>query len=721
MRAISIYRSSPVAAALFALGAAIFIPGCSSSDSATATASVANQTFTVGGSVVGLTASGLVLVNGGDAVTVNSGAASFVMPTPIAAGAHYAVTVKTQPAGQTCTMSDAAGIMGTANVANVVAVCSANTFSVGGSISGLTTSGLVLANGSDAVVVSANAATFTLPSPTASGSGYAVTVYSQPSGLVCSVTNGIGTVVSSNVATVVVTCTDQPFSLGGTITGLETSGLVIANGSSSVAVTVNSTSFTLPDPVAFGSAYTLTVVSQPIGLTCSFSSGGNVAASAGTMPAHAVANTALVCSPQSFALGGSVSGLVAGSVVLTDTTDIVTVSVAGSQTFTLPTPVAFGTPYALMVRTQPAGLTCSPGGNSSGTMPANAVSVTVTCSANSYTLGGNISGLTSSGLILGNGSGNITNVAPGATVFTLPTGVAFGSTYDVTVITQPIGQICGVASATGTMPASSNTTSVQISCTNSVFTIAGGPYTLTVPPGVTSIRIQATGGGGGGSNQTGGIGGNGAVVTSTMAVQPGDALSIYVGGGGGGGTSEGGGGGGLSYVGDGASFFVIAGGGGGGGGGPSAGGGAGGNGGTAGGATSGTGGGGAGSNGGGGSAGTGSGGSTAGAAFIDILTSGSGSGGEGGGFSVGNLGGTGVNGTIGNGGSGGFGYGGGGGGGGYGGGGGGGGSTPPDGAGGGGGGSVGPAGSLFGIASLGGAGSGGSIGIKGIDGSVEIN
>jgi hypothetical protein len=721
MRLTSIHRSSPVAAAFLALAAAVFIPGCSSSDHSAATPSVANQTFTVGGSVVGLSTSGLVLASGSDTVTVGSSATSFAMPTRIASGSSYAVTVKAQPAGQTCTMSNAAGTMGTANVANVVTVCSQKTFSVGGSISGLTTSGLVLANGSDAVVVAANAATFTLPLPTASGSGYAVTVYSQPGGLACAVTNGIGTVVSSNVTTVVVRCTDQPFSLGGTISGLETSGLVIANGSTSVAVTVNSTSFTLSEPVAFGSAYALTVVSQPLGLMCSFSSGGNVAASSSTMPAHNVANTALMCSPQSFALGGNVTGLIAGSVVLTDTTDTVTLSASGSQTFTMPTHVAFGTQYALTVLTQPAGLTCSPGGNSTGTMPAGAVSVPVTCSANAYTLGGNISGLTSSGLILGNGSGNITNVALGATMFTLPTGVAYGSTYDVMVITQPIGQICGVASATGTMPASDNTTSVQISCTNSVFTTAGGPYTLTIPPGVTSILIQAIGGGGGGGNQTGGTGGNGAIVTSTVSVQPGDSLSIYVGGGGGGGQPEGGGGGGLSYVSNGASFFVIAGGGGGGGGGPSAGSGAGGNGGAAGGATAGTGGGGAGANGGGGSAGTGAFGSIAGSSFVDISTSGSGSAGQGGGFPGGNLGGAGVSDTIGNGGIGGSFYGGGGGGGGYGGGGGGGGANSPDGAGGGGGGSVGPAGSLYGFASIGSAGAGGAISTNGFDGSVAIN
>ena len=143
--------------------------------------------------------------------------------------------------------------------------------------------------------------------------------------------------------------------------------------------------------------------------------------------------------------------------------------------------------------------------------------------------------------------------------------MAFGSTYSVTASTQPGGQTCAVTGASGTMPAT-NVSSVQVSCSNNTFTSAGA-YTWTVPAGVTSIQVVAIGAGGGGSpccSQD--VGGNGALVTSTLSVQPGDVLAIYVGGGGQA-NNEGGGGGGLTYVGDGATNFLIAGGGGGAGGG----------------------------------------------------------------------------------------------------------------------------------------------------------
>jgi len=225
-------------------------------------------TYSLGGTVSGLTASGLKLANGSDTLSVASGATTFTTPTQLASGTAYSVTVQTQPAGEMCTVSNGSGTIGTANVANVVVACSKTSNSLGGKVSGLTTSGLVLANGSDTVTVDANAAAFTLPTPVAAGSSYAVTVKTQPTGLACAVTNGTGTMPTSPVTSVTVTCTDQPFDLGGSISGLTTSGLMLANGSDMLTVNSGATSFTMPTKVAYGSQYAVTVHAQPAGLTC---------------------------------------------------------------------------------------------------------------------------------------------------------------------------------------------------------------------------------------------------------------------------------------------------------------------------------------------------------------------------------------------------------------------------------------------------------------------
>jgi hypothetical protein len=52
-------------------------------------------TYTLGGTVSGLNASGLVLANGTDQVTVMANATSFTLPTLVAYSSSYAVTVKT--------------------------------------------------------------------------------------------------------------------------------------------------------------------------------------------------------------------------------------------------------------------------------------------------------------------------------------------------------------------------------------------------------------------------------------------------------------------------------------------------------------------------------------------------------------------------------------------------------------------------------------------------
>ena len=76
--------------------------------------------------------------------------------------------------------------------------------SVGGSISGLTADGLVLANGADTVRPAANATSFAFPGQMGDGTTYTVTVQTQPSGLLCSVANQSGTIGAT--AAPAVTC-----------------------------------------------------------------------------------------------------------------------------------------------------------------------------------------------------------------------------------------------------------------------------------------------------------------------------------------------------------------------------------------------------------------------------------------------------------------------------------------------------------------------------------
>lgn len=166
-------------------------------------------TYTIGGSVTGLSGTGLVLQdNGGDNLSVTA-AGTFTFKTALASGAAYNVTVMTQPSGQTCTVANGSGTV-SANVANVAVSCTntAATVTIGGTVTGLTGTGLVLEdNGGDNLSITQNGS-FTFATALASGAAYAVTVSTQPTSpsQTCTVTSGSGTTASANITSVVVNC-----------------------------------------------------------------------------------------------------------------------------------------------------------------------------------------------------------------------------------------------------------------------------------------------------------------------------------------------------------------------------------------------------------------------------------------------------------------------------------------------------------------------------------
>ena len=194
----------------------------------------------------------------------------------------------------------------------------------------------------------------------------------------------------------------------------------------------------------------------------------------------------------------------------------------------------------------------------------------------SYSIGGSVAGLAggASVTLLDNNTDSVTVFADGGFVF--GSQLASASAYSVTVSQQPAGQFCGVTHGSGTV-GSAAVTDIAVNCTAATVSFsAPGATTWTVPAGVSSIRVVATGGAGGGDAYTSGqgFGGNGGVVTSTLAVSPGQVLDLFVGGGGqmGGGTGialggthyGGGSGGGATTVDAGSASQIIAGGGGGG-------------------------------------------------------------------------------------------------------------------------------------------------------------
>lgn len=242
------------------------------------------RTYSLGGAISGLSAAGLVLANGSASLSVASGASAFTLPAALSSGSAYDVTVATQPAGEDCTVSNGAGTMPAAAVTGVMVSCS-SVYSLGGTVSGLSGSGLVLANGSDSVKVASGASSFVLGNGVVAGASYDVTVKAQPIGETCVVMQGAGTMPAASVSTVAVSCSVNTYAIGGTISGLgSASGLVLLdNGTDSTPIASGATSFTMTTQLKYGATYDVSIGTQPYGLTLQCVASGGSGSVAGTV------------------------------------------------------------------------------------------------------------------------------------------------------------------------------------------------------------------------------------------------------------------------------------------------------------------------------------------------------------------------------------------------------------------------------------------------------
>ena len=300
----------------------------------------------------------------------------------------------------------------------------------------------------------------------------------------CRITSGNGTSSGSGGSS------STTSTIGGTITGLSGSGLVLQDNTADNLAIGASGPFTFATAITNGKAYSVTVMTQPTNpaQVCVVTGGNGTAAGN-------VTTVQVSCSAAGQEIiGGQVTGLVGSGLVLQDNSgDNLTVKANGG--FTFATPIASGGTYNVTVLVQPTtpSQTCTVAGGT-GTATGNVGTVVVTCSAGTLLVGGSVSGLAGTGLVLqDNGGDNLKVSANGA--FQFATLLVSGATYSVTIQTQPTGptQSCTVTNGTGT--ATANVSNVQIVCPAVFHTVGGQIVGLYVPTGQTSnMVIQDNGG-----------------------------------------------------------------------------------------------------------------------------------------------------------------------------------------------------------------------------------
>lgn len=311
------------------------------------------------------------------------------------------------------------------------------------------------------------------------------------------------------------------YTVSGSITGLLTGEYVVLldNGANATTFTSNGThSYT--GAIATGTAYNITVQTQPVGETCTVSNG------TGTVTAN-VTNVAVTCLPNNHTIGGSITGVANGEgVILVDNGgDQTTVTGNGSASlpFTFSTPLASGSTYSVTVFTPPQGKACSVTHGSGTVAGANITNVAVACSTVTYPVNVSVSGLPlgKSIVLQDNGVDDLTISGNGVTPF--QTTLSMGTNYAVSIMTQPLPFNCSVnGSASGQISNSAVTVTVdcphhayvtditdgelyiysvnnmtgalsQLNPGISPFTTATGPYDIAASPVANYLYVGSAG------------------------------------------------------------------------------------------------------------------------------------------------------------------------------------------------------------------------------------
>jgi len=247
----------------------------------------------------------------------------------------------------------------------------------------------------------------------------------------------------------------QRYSVGGSVTGLQNGSLVLQNNGSDDVSIASDGRFLFTTSLPAGTTYSVAVASQPPGQTCQVSSG------TGTVGEANVADVIVACQPTTYTIGGMISGLDGGELILqNEGADDLSVTADGG--FTFAAALISGSTYVVEVAAHPAGQACMVTDGSGVMGDGDVTSVTVSCEARLFAIGGTIGGLAGGAAVLqNNGGGDLTLTANGE--FTFAALLPDGSGYDVTVAEQPGGQTCVTIGGAGTV-AGADVVDVQVMC-----------------------------------------------------------------------------------------------------------------------------------------------------------------------------------------------------------------------------------------------------------------
>jgi 6-phosphogluconolactonase (cycloisomerase 2 family) len=202
----------------------------------------------------------------------------------------------------------------------------------------------------------------------AEGGTYNVTVAAQPTGQICSVTNGDGSDIRAAVTDIGIVCEQ--------IHAVVLSGahLLFSPGSPQKVISAGTLSITVTPEAGY-------TRSDLVAGTCATGTWAGDTYTTGIITEDC---TAIFSAAFNATVGGNISGL-SGTVILA-MNGVENLPISSNGNFTFSTSLPEGSAYSVAITTQPAGQTCSVTNDSGTTGGSNVANVAITCSINTYTV-----------------------------------------------------------------------------------------------------------------------------------------------------------------------------------------------------------------------------------------------------------------------------------------------------------------------------------------------
>jgi hypothetical protein len=190
---------------LVVLCAAIF-SGCGGSGGGSSSVSEVTPTFSIGGTVVGLSGELTMQLNQNESfVITNNG--DFFFATKLKKDAAYDTSIVVQPVGQLCNLTQGSGIVASKDVTSVQILCEDISYRIGGTVNGLVGDLVVQIGGGESIRLTGDGS-FNFSVAPDFGDAYSVAVLEQPLSQSCVALNASGVVLEQDTI-VSIACTSS--------------------------------------------------------------------------------------------------------------------------------------------------------------------------------------------------------------------------------------------------------------------------------------------------------------------------------------------------------------------------------------------------------------------------------------------------------------------------------------------------------------------------------